>query len=166
MLRNCILECGAEVSRHGDKPSFAIDGSESRARGHELCPVVGIFDRIMKPDASRSRFGENGRNANPVLVFRGGVVTQARVNYGKLDSLPLQVGIRRPKFSNQVRPSHFAPYEIVRMIDDLHLVGFRVANEELDFTGDWRRADGGHGAKDKDSPRLWTTPHSTTIRQC
>ena len=58
--------------------------------------------------------------------------SHAGLHDGESDILPLQLGVRSAKGSNEFRAADLTPDEIVGVIDDLHLVGLGVPHPELD----------------------------------
>jgi len=76
-----------------------------------------------------------------------------KLGYGQADAGTLHVGVAHAARANEIRPSDLAPHEVVGVVDDSHLIGFRVSDAELDVVVRRRRRghhDGGiigHAAK-------------------
>src|SRR5690606_11011172 len=67
-----------------------------------------------------------------VVIPGGSVVADGGLGHGKEDAAPLQLGVRRQSFPDEFRSRDLAPHEIVRVVDDAHLIRLRVADADLD----------------------------------
>ncbi len=79
------------------------------------------------------------------------MVAKRGINNREGDSTSLEVGVGRADGADEIRSTHLAPDEVVRVIDDTHLVGLAIAYAKLDDRFDRAAAVSVHG--NKISPR-------------
>src|SRR4029077_4518908 len=84
-------------------------------------------------------------NDDLVIVQRGSLVAATGVDYrDEAVVLLLHIFVRKPKLPEEFHTTDFEPDEMVRMIDDAHLVGFGVTHANARFIDCGERIDGGH----------------------
>jgi UDP-2,3-diacylglucosamine hydrolase len=60
------------------------------------------------------------------------MVAHAQVDYGEHDALLFELSVGGAELLDQIRAAHLTPDKVVRVIDHLHLIGFRIPHQKLD----------------------------------
>jgi len=64
-----------------------------------------------------------------VIIVHGRLVAAAGIDHGNAAVVfLLHIFIAEAELTEQFHPPHLKPDEMVRMIDDAHLIGFRIAD--------------------------------------
>src|SRR3982074_630112 len=73
-----------------------------------------------------------------IVITRRSLVAAARIDDGDAAAIfCLHVTIRKTELPQQFHPADFKPNEVIGMIDDAHLVGFRVAHPNTSLSDHW-----------------------------
>ena len=99
--------------------------------------LSGFFvqDGIRKRDNFAVHAIESGLDQNRVVIARGRNVTTCRFGDGHVRALFFHVAIVEAEALAKVCASDLHPHQVIRIIDNAHLVGFGVTDTETGFTG-------------------------------
>ena len=70
-------------------------------------------------------------HANRIVVPRGCVKAHRHIGDREANAFAFQFGIGFSQCPKEVGTTEFAPHQIIRVIDDAHLVGLRVAHAQF-----------------------------------
>jgi hypothetical protein len=127
----------AHVGRKRHGPAGRINSYERSSRRDQSRVGDGVRDQIIEHHTTGARLSQARSNTNDVVVASGRVESRRQLGDGESDPGALHFGVAQAARSDEVGPSDFAPHEIVRVIDDTHLVGFGVPNAKLDVVVRW-----------------------------
>ena len=74
---------------------------------------------------------EASLHANPIVIARSRNVPHGGLGHGQTNTALLELAIAGAQRANQIGARDLAPDQIVRVIHDAHLIGFRVAYAQL-----------------------------------
>jgi hypothetical protein len=134
---SCASEECAQVRRQRNGPAGRINSYERSSRRDQARAAFGVRDQVVEHDTSRACLSQARSNTNHVVVAGSRVESRRELRDGESDAGALHVGVAHAAGSDEVGPSDLAPHEIVRVIDDTHLVGFCVPNAKLDVVVRW-----------------------------
>src|SRR4051812_40224970 len=131
-LRNGILQHLAK--RFGKRRELGITGQRGQLRrsGNKSLTRLGVADHVVERDRSRPDVTNSSRDANEIVVAGASVKAEACFDDGEGDVASLERGVGSAERTDEFGAADLAPYQVVRVIDDLHLIGLGVTNAKLD----------------------------------
>jgi hypothetical protein len=124
------INTSAQKRAHGGgkrhDPAIGVKGDENRACRDETCIGRSMGDDIVERQRTGLDLGQRRLDPNDVIVTRRGVTPHSRLRHGQGHPVPLELRVGAPEGPDVVGPSDFAPDEIIGVIHDPHLIGFRI----------------------------------------
>lgn len=116
--------------------------------GHPHACIVEL-ECVDKGDATRAHFFDSATNPDHVIVAGGLTVPDPEVSDHETDPLLLELPVAEAGPAQVFGPRHVQPDDVAGMIDDPHLVGFRVVHTMGDDGFGWRRLHENPGDGDR-----------------
>ncbi len=132
--RRCVTRGSPETSNDGTdagrQAAWAaasiephVDGAAGRQR-HAVRQTDKLIGKFYPDRRDQSAFRADFQL---IIVARGMMVLAVRLDHREADAFVLELAVAPSRMAQQVRPPDFEPDEVVGVIDDRHLIGFRVA---------------------------------------
>src|ERR1700752_1276922 len=120
------------VLRNARKSLLWVQRDQRRFRGREQLIRAGPLDRVSEYYPARGQIPNPAAYANHVIISRRLTVADVNVGDGEVGPVVFQLLVGHPPLAEMFRTGHVHPDQIVRGIDEPHLVGFREVHAVQD----------------------------------
>ena len=108
-----------------------VDGFSLGEKDGVECTVARGEEAVGEPDDGGAKAGDAGFDRDEVVVAGGGFVTAGGFNDGQVAVvLQLHLFVFEAELAEELDAADFGPDEVIGIVSDTHLVGFRIADAE------------------------------------
>src|SRR6266446_4799011 len=128
------------VLRKARERLLFVQRDERRFGGGEQLVGLRPLHRVSENHPSRGQVPHPAADANHIIIARRLAVADVNIRDGEVRPLLFQVLVGHATLTEVFRARHIHPDEIVRVVDEAHLIGFGVVHavkHRIDYGGCW-----------------------------
>ena len=126
-----LLEPSTQDGRDGCDAPVAVERGEHGAGRDDPLAGPGMRDDIVEREGAGPDLGEGRLDPDEVIVSSGRVASHRHVHDCEGHAVALELRVRRARGPDVLGAADFAPDQVVGVIHDSHLIGFRVADTQF-----------------------------------